>query len=624
MRTAMDAVAEGEAAAFLREGSRPCAVYCEEAQAVRLAASAARAACERGEEARVVVPNDNARRAVMAELGEAGTIQVLVTQELTERVLKLAAQRREAAAPVLLDSVQEALLFEDMKTLGGKPRRIREMLKFLCRSISELAFERDGWLVSDEERTVLHAYQALLAERGALPRSLMGAAALVALGDDEALAGELRVDVTYAVGFSALDRASQRALERLTGCLVAFGRNEDPGVPEAPFPFSEGLTAWAARSREVRVASPVRTEKVQVFASDAQERASVAGFLARKAAEGRRVTLVVPTSWWVRATCRALADADVAFCTVEEPALARADIRRSDACPEVVLYAALAVAAQPRSTLSRRAWIGLGDWLGGSGAWKAVRDQAACEGKAVGEVLDSLAGGGVPFADDAHGRMLAFAADRLREADELMRRLSGLVGPALLEELCSACGIDGACLPACLAPLGADEDAAGLFARLQRAMGGPVVAGDLAAPVAVATFDTSAYVLGEGVVVMAVVDGLASQACASDESAPLDQRCHAIERDGARLARCARLGSQFALLTAFERMRLADASRAGADIKRVYAQGGRHFARTAPSVLIAADLGLSSASQFACQAGLSCPAVHRNIVDADEKRGEHD
>lgn len=576
-----DMVTEDEALGLLRRWADDCCtVCCEEGQAVRLAAAVARERVEAGLSVVVAVPNGNACRAMRRQLGAAGSdVAVITIADLSLQVLDRAAERAGMRPPTVLDAVQQRLLMEDMKVLGGKPRRIEEIVRFLCRGVTEFAYEGPAWLISDEERSVLSALGERLRERNALLPSFLAAAACAALEDTE-LAAEMAVDELVAVGLSAFDNASQIMVGRLADRLVAFGNAEDAGVPEISFPHPAGLELWASHTRSFSVApSPSRLTRIVSCADDLQEKATVAHLLSREDYADVPLTVTAPTRRWAASLHAALAAAGLDAALYTGPALAKADPRRAEKDDAVRAYALLALAAEPRGTLARRTWLGIGDWLGGSDLWEAVRQTAARQGRDVDAVLDDLAAGDVPRDGDAvRIRLLSRAAERLAEGASACAALEGLEGSALVE----AFGAGAAGMREVLAPAPGD-DAGALLGRLRAAMIAPDAPD---ARVVVALADQAAYLVADGVVATGIVDGLASPAEAADPSTPLDVRDKLVAEAAGRLATVERLGEKFSVLTCFTSMGLLDASEAGVDIKRIYVDRGRHRARCAPSVLI--------------------------------------
>ena len=591
---AADLMTEEEAAYVLGRNSDEClAVYCEEGQAVFLAAAAAEGAQADRRSCRIVVPNGNAREAVKRALGgRVANVDVSTIGEIALAVVTDAAVSTGDVPPVVLDAVQRRLLFEDLKVLGGKPRRIEELCKFLCRGVAEFAFEDPDWLISDEERTVLKTLWAQLCDRGALLPSFVGAAAYRALEDDD-LASRWRIDDLFAVGFTAYDEASQHVAACLADRMVAFGRADDPGVPEIAFGHPEGMAKWASYGRTLTVA-PSRRRIVRAVRcrSDEQELATVVEFLRSDIAKQGSTTLIVQNGYWQQRYASALAEAGIAAEYYQGPALAGVDPRRAERGADARFYGVLALAAAPESVLARRTWLGLGEWLGGSDMWEALRLRAEAADTTVAALMDELTTGAPlpPFSaktasesERAAARLVARAAERLVDARRLATRIAPLRGDALVEAVAQEAGIDDASRFSALLQA-AGEDAATLFERLRRAMETPSARGEL--PVVIARAADASYLVSDGIVVTGVVDGLACRPEAADLSAPLDVRRKAYDEGAARLKASLPLGGDFAVITCFDSMDLMEASRAGAEIKSIRAEGGSHRARTAPATFM--------------------------------------
>ena len=69
----------------------------------------------------------------------------------------------------VLDENELAVLMEDVKVSGLKPGRLREMLKFFYKSISDCADDDERWLITAEEQTV----HAILTENLEARRALL-------------------------------------------------------------------------------------------------------------------------------------------------------------------------------------------------------------------------------------------------------------------------------------------------------------------------------------------------------------------------------------------------------------------------------------------------------------------
>lgn len=570
-----------------------CAVHCEEGQAIRLAGEAASKAHACGLSVKVIVPNDHARHAILRELDDSfAAADVLSASELVEYILSVAAELEGTTPPTILDSIQRQLLFEDMKVLGGKPRRIEEMMKFLCRGISQFAYEDEQWLISDEEHTVLSVLYQHLLERGALLPSFASAAACTVL-TDEALLERISVDEIVAVGFSAFDQATQTLVGTIAERLVLFGRADDTGVAEIGFPYPQGFDFWASHMKSLSVA-PSAERKVRVVecADDAQELATIAHVLERDEYADMSFSVVAPTARWARKVYEDLQKSGIQATYFAGPVAAKANpCKRED--KQAAFYGALGVVAQPKSALMLRTWIGLGEWLGGSQLWAAVRqvakaadDQARDEQTHVSlEVVLQKAGEGWLPEGESKSTLAALeqVGSLVAQAQELARQVASLRGTELVDALASHCGLAGdeaflqelIVLP--------DDDAEILYERLHQSMLHPRAT---QSRVMVAPASQAAYLVADGVIFAGVVDGLMTPAQATDPTTPCEIREKQLNAAALQLETVKRLGTKSALISSFKQMDLAKAADYGVEIKRMYLDHGKPQARCAPSILL--------------------------------------
>lgn len=214
---------------------------------------AARARVEAGSNVRVVCADAVAAacfRALAADDPLLGALDVVSVRELALSILGDArvgdAVGRDAR---VLDENELAVLMEDVKVSGLKPGRLREMLKFFYKSISDCADDDERWLITAEEQTV-HAIltENLEARRALLPCEVSSLA----------YRGLVKAEVErepltlVADDFGSLSKASQRLVRHLaTDGLVAAGRTLASSSSEEPYPCFDGSarlptrpTAW--------------------------------------------------------------------------------------------------------------------------------------------------------------------------------------------------------------------------------------------------------------------------------------------------------------------------------------------------------------------------------------------
>jgi hypothetical protein len=163
----------------------------------------------------------------------------------------------------LLADFERTFFLEDMKVTGIKSRRLREMLKFFSRSITELADRDPDWLITVEERET-HAFaQDVLRFMGSIhPVEVSNAAATVLEANPE-LRAQASAAHVFVSHYEAANRASQFfcqliARDELGICFDPHGSVE----AEDPYPYADGFDEFrAAHPQRARAALRRRQAK---------------------------------------------------------------------------------------------------------------------------------------------------------------------------------------------------------------------------------------------------------------------------------------------------------------------------------------------------------------------------
>lgn len=195
------------------------------------------------------------RRALGPDLQHAADdVHVRTALETCVAVLDAPAARAATGrVPRLLNDAEYNFFLEDMKTLGQPIRRLRKMLDFFYRQMSD--FEpRDSWLAGGEEEAVLSHLERVLASRGAMLAQEAPSLCAAYLRSD---AGE-GVCGSYAYvlcdDFQNMSRAEQTCLCLLADRqLIACGNPNQQQAARASFPCAEGFVQFDARRRDVAV-----------------------------------------------------------------------------------------------------------------------------------------------------------------------------------------------------------------------------------------------------------------------------------------------------------------------------------------------------------------------------------
>ena len=523
----------------------------------------------------------------------------------------------------LLAAFEENFFLEDMRVIGQKQRRLREMLKFLERGWSEMRDDEEGWLITGEERAINEFAREDLRAMGSLhPAEVTAAYVYYLASDADALAAAQRPYV-FMDDYRAMSRASQR-LARLVaqdGLVVTWStvgglRGEEPyGYVDGLAELADGApTLERVMLAESRLAAaPQRTVAnlcaqecmASVEAPALLEGAEPGGFevlvapdlndemplLAERVAalvgEGvcapDEVYIAVPSDAWARRACSALAQAGIPASRIEGRQALGGDIRDLTKSAAAAVYTALHLAADPTSAVAWRCWCGFGDYLGCSASMTALahvvaetgttlpellaaldRGELVCEAVDCGKALNRYRAGKAVVADAAGLKgteLLRFLAERVLGAPEVPAPLLGLLGE-----------VDGS------------EDAATLYARVEKSLFSPVFG---AATVRVGGFDAA---LGQCPRVL-VCCGMANGLVPTNDYFELtmatieaQEKMHARLME--RLAALAGKAREAIVCTTFERAGIVEAETLKLKTERVRLREGRRVCDLAPSVCV--------------------------------------
>ncbi len=531
------------------------------------------------------------RRALRAtEAPGAGEVPVMTCRELACKVVahpraaEVTGVRFTGGRARLLGAYETDFVLEDLKTLGSRPRRLRELLKFLYRGWTELSDEDPEWLFMVEEIETFSFLTDELRYLGAVMEPQVGNLATKALRLDDGLRDRFARRRLFVLDYQNLSRASQLLCQLVAGeglAVAALAEASAQTHDSYPYPQGVGELGRLNPALATEDLGPADDGGVarsgRAWETPSDEAEGVADEVASLAATGRDMSDVAVMTfhpWWTRRAARALAARGVAVNAWEGPMRIRGDIRDLGRCLAPRMVALLRLLADGHDATAWRSWLGFGDYLTRSNLFVAMRtagddadgpssparDAAAEIARLCREALAADGGRGVG----------AYApADPL----PLLERMRGLRGSALLEGLAIALAGDGATVPAALAPLlslGPEADAARMVAeldRLQFSSGIPDRPGVVVAP-----YEAMAGLDFGQVFVVGLVDGLFPNAAYFDltkVSVSKQRRMH--ERDCARARAISRLARGGMHVSWFERADHEFAERVGLRQTRIYA-----------------------------------------------------
>ena len=572
---------------------------------------------------------------------DAGEVQVFTCRELACAVL---ADPDSAAATGmsfssgrarLLSAYEMDFLMEDVKTLGTRPKRLREMLKFFYRGWTELADEDPEWLFTVEEIDTFEFLTCELQYLGAMMETQVSNLATKALRMEGQVRERFARKHVFVYGYQSLSRASQLLCQLVAGEELVAGAGPDMGVdvfesyayPAGVEDFARlnpaaevmEVSAQGAAGDKVRDAHSWKTPTDEVEGTaDAIVAAVETG------ANAKDIAVVTFHPWWTQQMARALQARGLqANAWLGAPKL-HGDIRELDRCLGLRTVTLLRLLADEHDGMAWRSWFGFGDYLARSNQFAEMRrrvcgmhigegctvaaskraevsaQEAASvrgEGATCGDARDARGASAARLSahGDVHGDLAAYGIDLDSDLKPLFAEVRDLRGPRLLAYLVETLAGPDVPLPALVRPLlalGPDADAAQMVAELDRLQffsGVPARAG-----VTVASFAALADIDFDQVFIVGFANGLFPRTDYFDlTKVTVDKQAKMGERDAHAARAMAGLGTRGLHVGSFERCERMLADRMGVKQVRIYAADdfGREMVEAAPSIYTNVLLG---------------------------------
>ena len=571
----------------------------------------------------------------------AGEVRVLTCRELACAVL---ADPDSAAATGmsfssgrarLLSAFETDFLMEDVKTLGARPKRLREMLKFFYRGWTELADEDSEWLFTVEEIDTFEFLTCELQYLGAMMEPQVSNLATKALRMEGQVRERFARRHVFVYGYQSLSRASQLLCQLVAGEELVAGAGPDMGVDVfESYAYPAGVEDFVRLNPAAEVvevgAQGVAGDKVcdvHSWKTPTDEVEGTADAIAAAVEAGTNaedIAVVTFHPWWTQQMARALQARGLqANAWLGAPKL-HGDIRELDRCLGLRTVTLLRLLADEHDGMAWRSWFGFGDYLARSNQFAEMRRRvcgmhigegctvaASKRAEVSAQEAASMRGAGATCGDardahgegaaklsahgDVHGDLAAYGIDLDSDLKPLFAEVRDLRGPKLLAYLVETLAGPDVSLPASVRPLlalGPDADAAQMVAeldRLQFSSGVPARAG-----VTVASFAALADIDFDQVFIVGFANGLFPRADYFDlTKVTVDKQAKMGERD-ARAARVmAGLGTRGLHVSNFERCERMLADRMGVKQVRIYAADdfGREMVEAAPSIYADVLLG---------------------------------
>lgn len=572
---------------------------------------------------------------------DAGEVQVLTCRELACAVL---ADPDSAAATGmsfssgrarLLSAYETDFLMEDVKTLGARPKRLREMLKFFYRGWTELADEDPEWLFTVEEIDTFEFLTCELQYLGTMMEPQVSNLATKTLRMEGQVRERFACRHVFVYGYQSLSRASQLLCQLVAGEELVAGAGPDMGVDVfESYAYPAGVEDFvrlnpAAEVVEVGVQG-VAGDKVcdahswKTPADEVEGTVDAIAAAVEAGANAEDIAVVTFHPWWTQQMARALQARGLqANAWLGAPKL-HGDIRELDRCLGLRTVTLLRLLADEHDGMAWRSWFGFGDYLARSNQFAEMRRRvcgmhigegctvaaskraevsaqeaaSACgKGATCGDAQGARGAGAAKLSahGDVHGDLAAYGIDLDSDLKPLFAEVRDLRGPKLLAYLVETLAGPDVPLPVSVRPLlalGPDADAAQMVAELDRLQffsGVPARAG-----VTVASFAALADIDFDQVFFVGFANGLFPRADYFDlTKVTVDKQAKMGERDAHAARAMADLGTRGLHVGSFERCERMLADRMGVKQVRIYAADdfGREMVEAAPSIYTNVLLG---------------------------------
>ena len=330
----------------------------------------------------------------------AGEVQVLTCRELACAVLTdpdsaaATGMSFSSGRARLLSAYETDFLMEDVKTLGARPKRLREMLKFFYRGWTELADEDSEWLFTVEEIDTFEFLTCELQYLGAMMEPQVSNLATKALRMEGQVRERFACRHVFVYGYQSLSRASQLLCQLVAGEELVAGAGPDMGVDVfESYAYPAGVEDFVRLNPAAEVvevgAQGVAGDKVRdahSWKTPADEVEGTADAIAAAVEAGTNaedIAVVTFHPWWTQQMARALQARGLqANAWLGAPKL-HGDIRELDRCLGLRTVTLLRLLADEHDGMAWRSWFGFGDYLARSNQFAEMRRRVC--GMHIGE-----------------------------------------------------------------------------------------------------------------------------------------------------------------------------------------------------------------------------------------------
>ena len=482
----------------------------------------------------------------------------------------------------VLDRNEMDVLVEDVKVTGIAHKRLKEMLDFFFRSISDCSAEQEGWLVTREEATAFAVLEENLeARRACLPcepaaKAYQGMRA----------AGIVPEPQIFVVDdFGSLSASAQRLIEYMSGGnIIAFGNDEFRLAADEPHPAPEGMRSFLDDARtqviELRSTDASRNQAV-TLPTPLMEFDYVADLVASLLRRGRtpeEVAIAVPNVTWGKYIAKALSSKEISASLDVPAGKVKGDPRDPKSCSEIKLNAFAKLLRNADDFTAFRTFVGVGDWLLRSDGFLELLAYAREHGLEAREAIRIM-------CEPEHLKNVTISFKKLvnpiREYDELRT----VWETGTITQICEAMKRHGMPLGSRAALLGTDEKSPRIEAFVASFDEG--ADGSRGDCVSIAPYERIRNHCCKTLVIAGMVDGFMPKRDAVDDSFAIDHRTRAMKRDGRTLASIEAVASENVFYSNFDHDAIENTAALHMVTTRIYHKDGRRMARVSPSSLLA-------------------------------------
>ena len=416
----------------------------------------------------------SAAEALKARLEAAGAAGVRVTTPMNRALEVLdsdAARAFTGREAHVLNAYEQDFFFEDMRVMGTKQHRLREIVKFFFRGWSEMREDEADWLVTVEEKQLNQLAKTDLAMlRAYHPCEVVAACVRYLATRPEALEAASAGHV-FADDFRAMSRASQRLCSLLARESLSVAWDDVASlVGEEPYGYAEGLAelgeryqlervelatyagspcAWRALSNLykqdcIQATLPAMPDACGV-GDEGMPTVRMVGMLDKEpdgvvacvceALDGgvapQDICVIAARPSWAGRMGKALAGAGIPVSKIDDAARLHGDVRDPEKCADMAMANALHLTADPKSCLAWRCWCGFGDHLCHSAAFSDLAHALDGRDAQLTDLLFGLIGeNDLVVEGDLMER--ARIEQRVREGRAMLAEVEGLTGKELI------------------------------------------------------------------------------------------------------------------------------------------------------------------------------------------------